>query len=226
MSLCAGGCNWKWLSLILPDRATRVYADPGSQRPAFGMDLWSPNSLADLGNYRAFMLIDVASGRKFVVQATDIDTARSVCNPFMANEPGPVRKPALAGARAFVARGSADGPLLGIVSGSSIDLLQVNASPAGTTLACRKSMTAQDSFDLWTVTPDGKHLLGAGATSQAHCDIAGGAQSSGSALATPEELRRLACSRGLSDAVKDAVADQWQDWKDLTHLTSTAAGVC
>ena len=226
MSLCAGGCNWKWLSLILPDRATLVYGDPGSQRPAFGMDLWSPNSLADLGNYRAFMLIDVGSGRKFVVQSADIDTARSVCNPFMANEPGPVRKPPLAGTRAFVAQGTASGPLLGIVSGSSIDLLQVSASATGATLTCRKSVISQDSFDLWTATPDGKHLLGAGATAQARWDIASGAQPSGGVAVAPEDLRRLACSRGLSDAVKDAVANQWQDWKDLTHLTSTAASVC
>lgn len=219
---CAGGCTWKWLSFMPPDARFIVYGAPDPKKSAF-QEQWSENSLANIGNYAAFLLLDVETGQTLVVDAARIADERSKCSPFLPDKDQVPKAPTWQpGANAFVTRASAASapPLLGIVSGGSIDLLELQASSGTVKAHCRRSLLSLDPMVLWAVTDDGKRLLGGGTTALAGWDLPAQASPPAHRLASPEALRHAACQRGLGQAM-DAVA-----WRDLTHLSSSPVGLC
>jgi hypothetical protein len=221
---CANGCSWKWLSFMPPDARFIVYGAPDPRKSAFG-DQWSENSLANVGNYVAFMLLDVESGQTVVVDAAQIERARSNCSPFQREKLASSQAATLQGASAFATRAAAASapPLLGIVAGGSVDLLELQASSGPTTATCRRSLLSLQPMVLWAVTDDGKRLLGGGTTSLAGWDLPAQASPRTHRLASPDTLRHAACKRGLAQEMArfDAAA-----WRDLTHLSSPPVGLC
>jgi len=219
---CPGGCTWKWLSFMPPDARFIVYGAPDPKKSAF-QDQWSENSLANIGNYAAFMLLDVESGQIMVVDATQIAQERGKCSPLPPDKDQPPKAaPWQPATNAFVTRAAAASapPLLGIVSGGSIDLLELQASSGTVKPHCRRSMLSLDPMVLWAVTDDGKRLLGGGTTALAGWDLPGQANTQAHRPASPEALRHAACKRGLGQAMEAAA------WRDLTHLSSPPVGLC
>jgi len=209
---------------VPPDTRFIVYGAPDPKKSTF-LEQWSENSVANIGNYTAFMLLDVQTGRPLVIDAAQVESARSHCSPFE-HEKNPASS--LLGAGAFATGGASPSapPLLGIVTGGSVDLLELHAAPVvptTVTATCRRSLISLEPITLWAVTDDDRRLLGSSIMSFASWDLPPASRPRSHRLASPESLRRAACQRGLAQVMAsfDATA-----WRDLTHLSSQPAGLC
>ena len=221
---CADGCSWKWLSFMPPDTRFIVYGAPDPKKSAF-QDQWSENSVANIGNYVAFMLLDVESGQTLVIDAAQVERARAKCSPFQRERNQPSRASTLQGASAFATRAESASapPLLGIVAWGSVDLLELQSSGGGTTATCRRSLLSLEPMVLWAVTDDGKRLLGGGTTSLAAWDLPAQAAPRTHRVANADTLRAAACKRGLAQAM---ASFDVASWRDLTHLSTQPVGLC
>lgn len=167
----------------------------------------------------ALLVIEVGSDRESIVSKADIDAARNRCPHDSKGNSHPDK---LATA-AFVTRW-AEGPMLGLVHGQSLDLLQIKRGTAPMAeVQCASSLAFLNPLDAWVVASDNALLLGTGPNSTATWNLSESVDTRKSSFLKQGHLRDLACKAGIESEVPNVAKVAHLDPKDAPTTICPAA---